>query len=457
MANQRMLVNTLGTSEKIISGEPKMTYMAEVFKKKSRCSNQLITMQFNINSIYGSESLIELYQEGDLIDGVWLRLNYPVGQPTAVVDSFGTEIIDWVQLEYGDKVIERLYGEFILFINDLDTPIGKASTLQNMTGRATIISLTTYTIKLPFSAFKQGLPICALSENVKIRFNLNTFKSVCTDPAAKDPQIFNATLLVNYIFLDDIGKDELKNNKLDYLLEQTQFASYNLVPNFTSKLFNYPIISLKTDTSCIFAFSNPIPSKIKVVMTFTGSVSATTYTFNSNSISPDTNVNSVATFTIDSGILDTNTIAYSGVSPTNVIVQISGFQDSPNPISIFTAFRNSCKELYISSPSLTGLRIVLDDKEYLKTETATSMFLSTYQGFYNYSGQPNADCFMYPFCLDPYKVSGSINFGMVQRQQFDFYVKAESTVNMYMRSYNIMQIQDGNLDMLYYTPTDITL
>ena len=192
-------------------------------------------------------------------------------------------------------------------------------------------------------------------------------------------------------------------------------------------------------------------------MTFTGSVSATTYTFNSNSISPDTNVNRVATFTINSGILARNTIAYSGVSPTNVTVQISGLQDSPNPISIFTSFRNSCKELYISSPSLTGLRIVLDDKEYLKTETATTMFLSTYQGFYNYSGQPNADCFMYPFCLDPYKVSGSINFGMIERQQFDFYVNAASTVNMYMRSYNIMQIQDGKLAMLFYTPTDITL
>ena len=452
MANQRMLVNTLGTSEKIISGEPKMTYMTEVFKKKSRCSNQLVTMQFNSTSIYGSETFIELYQEGDLIDGVWLRLTYPPGQPTAVVDSFGTKIINWVQLEYGDKVIERLHGEFILFVLGLDTPFGKSDTLNNMTGSSTNSSLTTYTIKLPFSAFKQGLPICALSENVTIRFNLNNFKTGC--PNGTDPQIFNATLLVNYIFLEEDERNYFKNNKLNYLLEQTQFGSYSLVPKFTSKPFKYPLISLGTDTDCTFYF-NALPSQITIVMTFIGSVSATNYTFNTNSISPDTNVNKVATFIIKSGINYNNTIKYSGVSPTNVTVQISGLADSPNPISIFTAFRNSCKELYMSSPSLTGLRIVLDDKEYLKTETATDMFLSTYQGFYNYSGQP--DCLLYPFCLDPSKVSGSINFGMVQRQQFDFYVTSASALNMYMRSYNIMEIQDGKLAMLYYTPTDITL
>jgi hypothetical protein len=412
-------------------------------------------MQFNSTSVYGTETFIELYQEGDLIDGAWLRLTYPAGQPTSVVDSFGTQIINWVQLEYGDKVIERLHGELILFMNDFDTPFGKAVTLQNMTGRGTATGLQTYTIKLPFSAFKQGLPICALSENVTIRFNLNTFNTGC--PTGTDPQIFNATLLVNYIFLEEDERNYFKNNKLNYLLEQTQFASYNLDPKFTSKLFNYPLISLGTDTSCAFNFSSPLPSQITVVMTFIGPASSPSYTFNRNSISPDTFVNKVATFIIKSGIVTQNTITYSGVSPTNVTVQISGFQNSPNPKTIFTAFRNSCKELYISSSSLTGLRIVLDDKEYLKSETATGLFLSTYQGFYNYSGQPNGNCFLYPFCLDPSNVSGSINFGMVQRQQFDFYVTSASALNMYMRSYNIMEIQDGKLAMLYYTPTDITL
>jgi hypothetical protein len=60
---------------------------------------------------------------------------------------------------------------------------------------------------------------------------------------------------------------------------------------------------------------------------------------------------------------------------------------------------------------------------------------------------------MYSFSIDPEnnQPSGSLNFGMVQRQQFDFsvnYTTSPLSLRMYMRTYNLMQIQDGQLKML---------
>ena len=76
----RGLVRPYGTSDKIISGNPNMTYMKEVYKKHTRVTNQLVTLQFNDNFTFGQESAIELYQEGDIINDAWLVLTFPAAQ-----------------------------------------------------------------------------------------------------------------------------------------------------------------------------------------------------------------------------------------------------------------------------------------------------------------------------------------------------------------------------------------
>jgi hypothetical protein len=110
-------------------------------------------------------------------------------------------VLNWVQLEYGNQIIERIHGEYIEMFNDLNVHQGKQSALTQMVGKNTTSPLTTYTVKLPFSAFKYGLPVRALKENARLRFNIRNF-SECGTGVTTNP-LFNATLLVDYIFLQE--------------------------------------------------------------------------------------------------------------------------------------------------------------------------------------------------------------------------------------------------------------
>ena len=371
----RSLVNTLGTNERVLAGNPQMTYMKEVYKRTTRCSNQVIMLQFPKTVTYGSEMTMDLYQEGDLIDNVWVRLVFPPGLTNTVCDSFGTYVFNWVQLEYENQIIERLHGEYIEMFNDITVNQGRQGALTQFVGKNTTTPLTTYTIKLPFSAFRLSFPVCALKQNARIRFNIRNF-SECGTGVTTNPQ-FNATLLVDYVFLEEKERNFFINNSLKYLVGQNQLYSTQLTAQ----------------------------------------------------------------------------------QPIN---------------TVFTQFRNPCKELFFvlqtpgSSPYtynstvLNSLRIVLNDKEYLKAETGFPLFLRVVSGLDQHTRIPDRQFYMYSFSLDPenFRSTGSMNFGLIGRQQFDFTLNTSASpvnLRMYMRAYNVMQIQDGTLAMLFYVPTDITL
>ena len=84
------LAESLGTSEKIISGRPETSYFILRFAKSSHFSNQIISIPLDTAVNFGEEFTLEIYQEADLVSGAYLEFNYPSGQPPAVCDSFGT-------------------------------------------------------------------------------------------------------------------------------------------------------------------------------------------------------------------------------------------------------------------------------------------------------------------------------------------------------------------------------
>ena len=166
------LAESLGTSEKIISGRPETSYFIQRFAKSSQFSNQIIPIPLDTAVNFGEEFTLEIYQEADLAAGAYLEFKYPAGQPSAVCDSFGTFMLNWVQLEYGDQILERIDGEFLEMMNDLTVTQGKQGALSNLVGKYLTSNLAVYDVRLSFDMFKKGLPICALKDNPRIRFSL---------------------------------------------------------------------------------------------------------------------------------------------------------------------------------------------------------------------------------------------------------------------------------------------
>ena len=494
MTTVRQLVNSLGTSDNIIAGNPKMTYMREVYKATSQCTNQLITMQFPKNIYYGSEVTIDLYQEGDIIEAAWLVINYPTGQPSTVCNSFGTYVLNWAQLEYGNQIIERLHGEYIEMFNDLTVPQGKQSGLSNLVGKYLTSNLSTYYVKLPFSAFKYGFPVCALKENARIRLNLRNFYECVSGTTGANP-LFNATLLVDYIFLQEKERNFFTKNPLTYLVGQNQFFSTQFITNilqYSSKTFQLPLVTL--GTASIFTFSMPNFTNQIVTVNLQYVFSTTTTPANISGLSLTVNGAAVAAasstilggtttvnYTVTSGIYSSNnvvTYAWSGITVAAASVNVSGtyIGGGSNPFTVFTNFRNPCKEIFFvlqtasaspydytldgSNDILSYLRIKLDNVTYLPSETGTPFLLRTIKGLDRHVRVPDRRFYMYTFSIDPEnnQPSGSLNLGMVARQQFDFSVNMSGTpinLRMYARTYNVMKIQDGKLAMIYSSPTDI--
>ena len=493
MTTVRQLVNSLGTSDNIIAGNPKMTYMRDVYKRTTQCTNQLITMQFPKNIYYGSEVTVDLYQEADIIDAAWLQLAFPTSGST-VCDSFGTYVLNWVQLECGNQIIERLHGEYIELFNDLTVPQGKQGALSNLVGKNLTSNLASYSVKLPFSAFKYGLPVCALKENVRIRFNIRNFYE-CVSGTSNINPLFNATMLVNYIFLQEEERNFFVKNPLTYLVGQNQYFSTQFVPNMTQysfRPFQLPLLTLGTAPLFTFnmpKFTNQIVS-VNFQYNFTttttpANISGLTLTVNGATVSATSSsivgTRTTVNYTATSGIYSSKnlvTYTWTGVTVTAATVQVSGTYTGggSNPYTIFTEFRNPCKELFFvlqptsaapydytldgTNDVLSSLRIRLDDKEYLKSETGTPFLLRIIKGLDRHVRIPDRRFYMYSFSIDPEnnQPSGTLNLGMVTRQQFDFSINmsgAPVNLRMYARTYNLMQIQDGKLAMLYPGPTDI--
>jgi len=215
------LAESLGTSEKIISGRPETSYFIQRFAKSSQFSNQIISIPLDTAVNFGEEFTVEIYQEADLVSWAYIEFNYPSGQPPAVCDSFGTYMFNWVQLEYGDQILERIDGEFLEMMNDLTVPQTKQGALSNLVGKYLTSNLAVYDVRLSFDLFKKGLPICALKENPRIRFSLRNFNEGCPTATNTNPP-FVGSLFVNYLFLPEPERNYFIKNSLTYLFEQTQ-------------------------------------------------------------------------------------------------------------------------------------------------------------------------------------------------------------------------------------------
>jgi hypothetical protein len=213
-------IAVLGSSDKLIQGKIEQSYFIEKYQKKTQCSTQILPLVPDVQINFGEEATIELLQQGDILRQIYLQFNYPTGQPSAVCDSFGTYMFNWVQLEYDSQVIERLDGEFIEITNDLSIPQAKQGTLSNLTGKYMTSNLATYYINLPFSILQTGLTVCALKQNPVLRFNLRNFSEGC--PSASGNPLFDATLMCKYIFLEETERNYFIHKPLTYLYESVQ-------------------------------------------------------------------------------------------------------------------------------------------------------------------------------------------------------------------------------------------
>jgi len=270
----------VGIQDKFLTGNPQITHFKSVIKRHTNFSMETIEHQYTGKLSSDNKIKFPLQRVGDLISRIYLKISLPALQTTpgdggtyiSWANSIGYMLIEYIDIQIGDKVIDRRYGEWMNIWSELSTNASKRDTLNTMVGKHDVYTSATQcgsldvTIPIQFwfcNNLGLSLPIIALQrQNIDIIVKLRKFKNLWTtnntDREAANTLLHNnsyinnnivdyddATLLVDYIFLDCEERKYFAQNKHYYLLEQVQQADQllqtNNVDNVIELSFNHPV------------------------------------------------------------------------------------------------------------------------------------------------------------------------------------------------------------------------
>jgi hypothetical protein len=263
-----------GTQDLYITGNPQITHFKAVIKRHTNFAMETVENYFDGLISPGQKISCKLQRVGDLIHQIYLKLDLPKLQElngfdniyTSWVNAIGYMVIDMVEIQIGERVVDRQYGQWMNIWSELTTDLSKKDALNNMVGRSEFFTPTTQNgplnlyVPLQFwfcNNIGSALPLIAIQkQDIIINFKLKSFCGLWTSnniPAASEilpPDITfdNISLLVDYIFLDDEERRFFAQNKHFYLIEQLQIETRSIDTqrdeNIVDLDFNHPVKEL---------------------------------------------------------------------------------------------------------------------------------------------------------------------------------------------------------------------
>lgn len=270
-----------GAQDAYLTGNPQITFWRGLYKRHTNFAMEPFRVNLTGQPTWGVKHSAILPRHADLISHAYIELELPnagtLVYPT-VSDVKGLfNLIEYVELDIGGQVIDRLYGEFMYLWATLAYPIDQRVKLQNLyageandsacglTGRPTrgytgdaltrqaangvsAIPLSFWFARNPGAA----LPLIALQyHEVKINIMWNKSKLIFSDtgtgssPDSAGPK--QANLLIDYIYLDVEERRRMAQESHEYLIEQTQYNEDKGITSGNVRLdltFNHPVKEL---------------------------------------------------------------------------------------------------------------------------------------------------------------------------------------------------------------------
>lgn len=217
----------LGQEDIALSVDPQVTYFKEKYEGSSLFSSRVDKVQFDNGAlVMGTENFIELPRSGDLITEMYLKVFLPPSLLSVVVEeSVGTLFIEHVEIYFGSELIERIYGEFIAMKYDIEVPQGKQPALKGLIGKGSQVAAASYTIPLPFSILKKGIPLCAMKEHVTFRIVTNPTTTFTLPPIGITEPV-TSYLHVEYTYLGQKEIEYIQQTPKIHVIEQVQLAEF---------------------------------------------------------------------------------------------------------------------------------------------------------------------------------------------------------------------------------------
>ena len=243
MGTGHLQLNYIGEQDIYLTGNPQMTFFKSIYRKYSNFSKDLLKLEFeNTVQLKGTQHSCIIKNYGDLLSHLYLYIELPQIVSSnnnelwaGYINGVGLSLIDSISFIIGGQTIDTYDYNWLDIYNELydqtsDSLIGKFNTdislEENNYAQKLYIPLHFWFTK------NQGnvLPLLALQSNeIKINITFKKFEDLIKSDISNfdfvPPGDIKCYIIANYIHLDKDEKKIFTNNKLEYLIEQTQTLS----------------------------------------------------------------------------------------------------------------------------------------------------------------------------------------------------------------------------------------
>jgi len=284
-----------GAQDAYISGNPQITFWKGLFKRHTNFAMEPFRVNLSGEAAWGVKHSAILGRHADLLYSTYLEVVLPGIDSAGNVVTWnndqgrlGYNMLKYVELDIGGQVIDRQYGEFLYLWDSLTSSQATSTKLWNMVGggapasglngsvsgdsNASVSNGTAYAkqvlcnagsgrpslpsiIYIPLYFFYTrnpgaALPLIALQyHEVKINVLWNNAQYVAGDftKATSLPQPTQASVYVDYIYLDTEERRRMAQQSHEYLIEQTQYNEDKGISSFSNRIdltFNHPVKEL---------------------------------------------------------------------------------------------------------------------------------------------------------------------------------------------------------------------
>jgi hypothetical protein len=253
-----------GAQDVYLTGNPQITFFKVVYRRHTNFAIEAIEQTATGSNSLGSRATFQLTRNGDLIHRIYFYGKIKNKSTTstdankvALVPNFGQKLLKTIELEIGGQRIDKHYSEWLYIWNELSLPIGNGEGYYKMIGAnkentCTLLGVAeSYELYVPLEFWfcrnvGLALPLIALQYHevkVKIDFESKDNCLLSGSTSAQFDDIKNASLWVDYIFLDTDERRRFAQLSHEYLIEQLQFTGTETLNKSTNRIklnFNHP-------------------------------------------------------------------------------------------------------------------------------------------------------------------------------------------------------------------------
>lgn len=253
MTGALMQLVSYGAQDIYLTGNPMITYFKTVYRRHTNFATEIIPQSFTSGAAFGKKVTALVNRNGDLMSRITVAVNLPhlecydTSTHLRWTDNVGHHLLETIEIEIGGQIIDRHYGDWLEIWSQLTVTaehrqgyyeligqdpvdiLGRPTGLQRsapgsyIEGRALFIPLQFWFCR----NYGLSLPLLALNHHeVKINIQFAHLESLvrCTrggDIRNHDPRL-QASLLVEYIYLDEEERRRFIQTNHEYLIEQLQ-------------------------------------------------------------------------------------------------------------------------------------------------------------------------------------------------------------------------------------------